>query len=112
MCSKITVIFKFRELRMFDFRILSLLCWYTCLLNMYVDNISHFGLSDYYSKKWIQKLCIKFCVKNKFKCARTFEMLTVALGVSTITRTQIKLWYNRSKERREALRNIKGNPRT
>ena len=43
--QKITVLFKFREKHMFDFHIFVLLCWHTCLLYIYVDNISHFGLS-------------------------------------------------------------------
>ena len=44
---------------------------------------------------------IKFCVKNEIKCTRTFEILTVAFGKSTMTRTQIQLWYNRFKEGRD-----------
>ena len=48
-----------------------------------------------------QRTCIKFCVKNEIKCARTFEMLTVAFGESTLSRTQVQLWYNRFKEGRE-----------
>ena len=32
--QKITVILKFRELSVFDFRIFFLLCCYTCLLHM------------------------------------------------------------------------------
>ena len=39
-------------------------------------------------EKMNQRNCIKFCVKNEIKCARTFEMLTtVAFGESTISRT-------------------------
>ena len=34
-------------------------------------------------------------------CARTFEMLTVAFGESTMSRTQVQLWYNRFKVSRE-----------
>ena len=45
--------------------------------------------------------CIKFCIKTEIKCAKTFEMLTVAFGESTMSRTQVQLWYNRFKEGRE-----------
>ena len=45
--------------------------------------------------------CIKFCVKNEIKCARTFEILTVAFGESTISRTQVQFRYKRFKEGRE-----------
>ena len=34
-------------------------------------------------------------------CKKTFEMLTVAFGESTISRTQVQLWYNWFKESRE-----------
>ena len=44
--------------------------------------------------------CGKFCVKNEIKSTRT-EMLTVAFGKSTMSRTQVQLWYNRFKESRE-----------
>ena len=44
---------------------------------------------------------IKFCVKNEIKCARTFEMLTMAFGESTMSRTQVQLWSNRFKQGRE-----------
>ncbi|KAA2237134.1 helix-turn-helix domain-containing protein, partial [Solihabitans fulvus] len=52
-------------------------------------------------EKMDQRNCIKFCVKNEIKCARTFEMLTVAFGESTMSRTQVQLWYNRCKGGRE-----------
>ena len=39
------------------------------------------------------------------KCARTFEMLTVALDEPTMSRTQVQLWYNRFKEGREDVNN-------
>ena len=48
-----------------------------------------------------KKLRIKFCVKNKIKCTRPFEILTVAFGVSTMSRTQVQLCYNRFEEGRE-----------
>ena len=55
-----------------------------------------------YSKKWIKKNCIKFCVKNEIKCAKTFEMLIVAFGESTtMSRTQVQLRHNRFKEGQE-----------
>ena len=34
------------------------------------------------------------------KCARTFEMLSVTFAESTMSRTQVQLWYNRFKEDR------------
>ena len=48
-----------------------------------------------------QRNSIKFCVKYDIKCAGTSEMLTVAFGGSTMSRTQVQLWYNRFKEGRE-----------
>ena len=48
-----------------------------------------------------QRKCIKFHVKNETKFVRSFEMLTVAFGEYTLSRTQVQLWYNRFKERRE-----------
>ena len=38
--------------------------------------------------------------KNEIQCARTFEILTVAFGESTMNRTQVQLWYNQFKESR------------
>ena len=111
----IIVIFNFRELRMIDFCIFLLV--HSSVIFVYVDNFSHFGLSVcFWHKKrlivfWcalrfftIQKngsrKCIKFCIKNEIKFARTFEMFTVAFGGSSINRTQVQLWYNRFKEGR------------
>ena len=37
----------------------------------------------------------------EIKCAMAFEILTVALGESTMSRTQVQLSYNRFKEGRE-----------
>ena len=45
-----------------------------------------------YRKKWIKETVLSFCVKNEIKCARTFEMLTVAFGESTMSRTQVQFW--------------------
>ena len=112
--QKITIIFKFPELHMFNFRIsASIMLVHMSVTSIHVDHISHFVLSVciwqikrfvvfwcalwfFTSKKWIK--CVKFCVKNSIKCARTFEMLTVAFGESTMSRTQVQLWYNRFKE--------------
>ena len=41
----------------------------------------------YYSKKWIKDSVLSFVLINEIKCARTFEMLTAAVGESTISRT-------------------------
>ena len=48
-----------------------------------------------------ERNCIKFCVQNKIKCGRTFEIMTVAFGNSTMSRKQVQLWYNQVKEGRE-----------
>ena len=40
-------------------------------------------------EKMDQRNCIQFCVKNEIKCAKTFKMLTVAFGESTMSRTQV-----------------------
>ena len=52
-------------------------------------------------KNGSKKLRIKFCVKNLIKCSRTFEMLTVAFGESTMNSTQVQLWHKRFKEGRD-----------
>ena len=52
-------------------------------------------------RKMDLRKCIKFSVKNEIKCARTFEMSSVAFDESTMKRTQVQLWYNRFKEGRE-----------
>ena len=51
--------------------------------------------------------CNKFCVENEIKCARTFEKLTVAFGLSTISRTEVQLWYNRFEEGRASQQPLK-----
>ena len=35
------------------------------------------------------------------KCPKTLEMLTVAFGESTVSRTQVQLWFNRFKASRD-----------
>ena len=47
------------------------------------------------------RYCIKFCVKNEIKCARTFEILTWAFGESTMRRRQVQLWNKGFTEGRE-----------
>ncbi|KAG5312063.1 GVQW3 protein, partial [Pseudoatta argentina] len=48
-----------------------------------------------------QRICIKFCVKNKIKCADAFRMLTVACGEATLDRSNIYRWYKMFSEGRE-----------
>ena len=68
---------------------------------IYIDNISHLAylvcfLTDIkvrrvleclaifcYRKKMDQRICIKLCVKNKIKCSKAIEMMTMAFGEST-----------------------------
>ena len=115
--SKKPVIFKFRELRMFDFRIfvfcfvgtyVCYICWQyqpfwifsLFLTDKSVSRIFVCSSIFYYLKKW-KKETIKFCVKDEIKCSRTFEMLTATFDESTMRRSQVQLWYNRIKECRE-----------
>ncbi|KAG5308728.1 MOS1T transposase, partial [Pseudoatta argentina] len=48
-----------------------------------------------------QRICIKFYVKNKIKCAEAFRMLTVAYGEATLDRSNIYQWYKMFSEGRE-----------
>ena len=41
-----------------------------------------------------QRICNKFCVKNKIKCADAFRMLTEAYGDTTLDRSNVYRWYN------------------
>ena len=43
-------------------------------------------------QKMDQRICIKFCVKNKIKCADAFRMLTVAYGEATLDRSNVYRW--------------------
>ena len=45
-------------------------------------------------EKMNQRNCIKVCVKSEIKCTTTFEILTMAFGESTISRTQVQFCYN------------------
>ena len=53
----------------------------------------------------IRKKWIKETVKNKIKCSKTFEMLTVTFGESTMSRIQVQLWCNWFKKCREYVNN-------
>ncbi|XP_011860288.1 PREDICTED: putative uncharacterized protein FLJ37770 [Vollenhovia emeryi] len=48
-----------------------------------------------------QRICIKFCVKNKIKCADAFRMLTVAYGEATLNQSNVYRWYKMFSEGRE-----------
>ncbi|KAG5344749.1 MOS1T transposase, partial [Acromyrmex heyeri] len=48
-----------------------------------------------------QRICIKFCMKNKIKCADAFRMLTVAYGEATLDRSNVYRWYKMFSEGRE-----------
>ncbi|KYN29556.1 hypothetical protein ALC57_00995 [Trachymyrmex cornetzi] len=48
-----------------------------------------------------QRICIKFCVKNKIKCADAFRTLTVAYGEATLDRSNVYRWYKMFSEGRE-----------
>ena len=71
------------------------------LTNKKFSRVSMCSSIFYNSKKMDQRICIEFDVKNEIKCARTLEMLIVAFGESSKSRSQVQLWYNRFKEGRE-----------
>ncbi|XP_018051304.1 PREDICTED: putative uncharacterized protein FLJ37770 [Atta colombica] len=48
-----------------------------------------------------QRICIKFCVKNKMKCSNVLKMLTAAFGESTLSKKNVYKWYKLFTERRE-----------
>ncbi|KAG5332407.1 SETMR methyltransferase, partial [Acromyrmex charruanus] len=52
-------------------------------------------------QKMDQRICIKFCVKNKIKCANAFRMLTVTYGEATLDRSNVYRWYKMFSEGRE-----------
>ena len=40
-----------------------------------------------------QRICIKFCMKNKIKSTDVFRMLTVTYGEATLERSNVYRWY-------------------
>ncbi|UYV81349.1 hypothetical protein LAZ67_20000875 [Cordylochernes scorpioides] len=48
-----------------------------------------------------QRICIKFCVKNRFKGAEIFWMLQTVYGDALMSRRRVFEWYKRFKEGRE-----------
>jgi len=48
-----------------------------------------------------QRICIKFCVKNKIKCSETLEILTVAYGKTVLSKTNVYKWYKLFQDGRE-----------
>ncbi|KAG5322152.1 GVQW3 protein, partial [Acromyrmex heyeri] len=52
-------------------------------------------------QKMNQRICIKFCVKNKIKCADAFRMLTMAYDEATLDRSNVYRWYKMFSEGRE-----------
>ena len=48
-----------------------------------------------------QRICIKLCVKNKIKCSKAIEMMTVAFGESTLIKKHVYMWYKCFTEGRE-----------
>jgi len=48
-----------------------------------------------------QRICIKFCVKNKIKCNKVYELLQKAYGESTMKKTSVYELYKRFQNGRE-----------
>jgi len=62
----------------------------------------HFGvLGDFLILKMMeQRICIKFCDKNKIKCSDVVKMLEKAIGESVMKKSVYE-WYKRFEEGRE-----------
>ena len=58
-------------------------------------------------QKMHQRICIKFCVKNKIKCADAFRMLTVAYGEATLDSLARTSGSPRPKKARQVRSNVK-----
>ncbi|UYV77598.1 hypothetical protein LAZ67_15001667 [Cordylochernes scorpioides] len=69
--------------------------------NKLVEKVFWIVFDFYLLKKTDQRTCIKFCVKNKIKCADAFRMLTVAYGEATLDRSNVYRWYKMFSEGRE-----------
>ena len=87
------------------------ICWQYqpfWIVSLFLTNekVSHaVAYSDFLLfEKMVERKCIKFCLKNEIKCSKIFEMLTLAFGESTMSRTLVQL-YNRFKEGREDVNN-------
>ncbi|VEN42596.1 unnamed protein product [Callosobruchus maculatus] len=58
-----------------------------------------------------QRISIKFCVKNKIKCAAAFRMLTVAYGEATLNQSNVYRWYKMFSEGRKDVNDEERAPR-
>jgi len=52
------------------------------------------------SKKIDQRICVKFCVANGITATKTLEMMQIAFGDNTLSRTQVFNWHKSFKEGR------------
>ena len=58
-------------------------------------------------QKMDERICIKFCVKNKIKCADAFRMLTVAYGKAALDSLACHSGSPRPKKARQVWSNMK-----
>ena len=121
--QKVSWILNFRGLRIFDFR---LFCGVMLVLMSltYANKLGRFQCSVNFwqlfcldvfwlvfdfclFQKMDQRICIKFCVKNKIKCADAFRMLTVAYGEATLNSLARHSGSPRLKKARQVRPNVK-----
>jgi histone-lysine N-methyltransferase SETMAR len=50
------------------------------------------------SKKFDQRICVKFCVSNRITASKTLEMMQIAFRDNTLSRTQVFDWHKSFKE--------------
>ena len=121
--QKVSRILNFRGLRIFDFRFFCGVMLVLMFLT-YADKFGHFECSVNFwqlfcldvfwlvfdfclFQKMEQRICIKFCLTNKIKCADAFRMLTVAYSEATLDSLARHSGSPRSKKARQVRSNVK-----
>ena len=94
------------EVSLTFWQISSLIAWYLlkwrCIVYIYLCVGFDFSQKKM-SSTLHQRVCIEFCVKNRFDGAQTLEMLEKCLGNDTLTRSNVFRWHERFRSGRESV---------